>query len=137
MAGKQTDPTRSRMMAAVRQRGTKPELAVRRCLRRMGYRYRSNVKSLPGSPDIVIPKESIAILVHGCFWHRHRCRFATTPKTNQSFWLEKFEQNRRRDRRVKRQLRKERWRVIVIWECWTRDTTRLEEKLIGAILKTS
>jgi DNA mismatch endonuclease (patch repair protein) len=116
-----TDAVRSRIMAAVRQRGTAAELTVRRCLRRLGYRFQCNRRELPGSPDLLLPKLSVAIFVHGCFWHRHRCRYATTPKTNREFWLNKFSANRKRDRRVRKELRNAGWRTFVVWECWTRD----------------
>ncbi|HEY3243698.1 MAG TPA: DNA mismatch endonuclease Vsr [Phycisphaerae bacterium] len=120
---------RSRIMASVRQKGTEPEIAVRRCLRRLGHRFRCNRRGLPGSPDLVIPSESLVLFVHGCFWHRHRCRYGTTPKANQEFWLAKFADNQTRDRRIKRDLRKAGWRVAIVWECWTRDSAALESRL--------
>lgn len=120
---------RRRIMAAVPQHNSKPEIAVRRTIHAMGYRFRVNVRTLPGSPDIVLPCHRKIIFVHGCFWHRHRCRRATTPATRREFWLTKFEQNKARDRRNLRDLRKLGWRPLVVWECWTRKPEWLQEKL--------
>lgn len=106
------------MMRAIRGKDTVPELAVRRALRRLGYKYRLHAKGLPGRPDIVLPSKRLVVLVHGCFWHRHaRCTFAYTPKSRVAFWEAKFRANVTRDRRVKRDLRKLGWDVLVIWEC--------------------
>jgi DNA mismatch endonuclease (patch repair protein) len=127
--GPSVDAARSRLMAAVRQRATTPEIAVRRCLRTLSFHYKCNRKNLPGSPDLLISDRRIVIFVHGCFWHRHRCRYASTPKTRREWWLEKFAANRKRDRRVQRELRKAGWNVVVIWECWTRDATSLRRRL--------
>ena len=118
-------------MAAVPQRDSKPELIVRRLIHGMGYRYRLHVRDLPGSPDIVLPRLRKIIFVHGCFWHRHRCKRATTPATRRAFWAEKFEQNKARDRRNNRALRRAGWRVLIVWECWTRRPEWLEERLEG------
>lgn len=112
----------SRRMKAVRQRGTKPELAVSEELRARRIRHRLNVSNLPGSPDIANARRRFAIFVHGCFWHRHAgCRYATSPKSNQAFWEAKFEANRRRDRAKMRALRERSFRVLVVWECQTRN----------------
>ena len=116
-------------MAAVRQRDTKPELLVRRLAHRMGYRFRLNVRSLPGSPDIVFPRLDKVIFVHGCFWHRHRCKRATTPATRRAFWLKKFAENKERDRRNIRALQRAGWDVLVVWECWTRRPEWLARRL--------
>ena len=123
--------TRSRMMAAVPQKGSKPEMIVRRLVHAMGYRYRLHVRELPGSPDLVFPRLHKAIFVHGCFWHRHRCRRATTPATRRAFWLRKFEDNRARDRRNLRALRRQGWKVLVVWECWTPRKEWLAERLFS------
>jgi DNA mismatch endonuclease (patch repair protein) len=110
--------TRSRMMASIRGRDTKPEMLLRRTLHRKGFRFRLHRKDLPGRPDIVLPSRKIAIFVHGCFWHRHEnCRFATTPSTRPDFWRKKFEGNVERDARVETQLLANGWRVATIWEC--------------------
>lgn len=110
--------TRSRMMAGIGGKNTKPEMVLRRALHAQGFRFRLHVASLPGKPDIVLPKHRAAILVHGCFWHRHAdCRFATTPATRPDFWSEKFRQNVLRDQRNLAALRDRGWRVATVWEC--------------------
>ena len=110
--------TRSRMMARIRSKDTKPEMTVRRYLHGQGFRYRLHVRDLPGSPDLVLPKYRVAILVHGCFWHRHAgCRFATTPASNVERWNVKFRANMDRDARKLESLEKAGWHVIVVWEC--------------------
>lgn len=110
--------TRSRMMAGIRGRDTKPELQVRRYLHSRGFRYRLHVGTLAGKPDIILPKYRLAIFVHGCFWHRHRgCRYATNPEQNREKWATKFRENIERDEKQVRQLIGLGWRVLVIWEC--------------------
>lgn len=109
---------RSRMMASIKGKDTAPERAVRRLLHTMGFRFRIHRRDLPGSPDIVLPRHRLAILVHGCFWHRHPgCRFTTSPKTNAFFWQTKFKNNVRRDIEALEQLNKAGWRTLVVWEC--------------------
>ncbi|NEX92973.1 very short patch repair endonuclease [Caulobacter sp. 17J65-9] len=116
--------TRSRMMAGIRGRDTTPELLIRRALHRAGFRFRLNVRSLPGTPDIVLPKYRAAIFIHGCFWHRHEgCRYATHPATRPEFWAQKFQQNVERDARARALLKQAGWRVATIWECGTRKLT--------------
>ena len=121
---------RSWNMSRIRSRDTNPELTVRSVLHRLGYRFRLHKPTLPGKPDIVLPKHHAVLLVHGCFWHRHpRCQFAYSPKSNQAFWMTKFSQNIARDVRNKRALRKMGWRVLVIWECQTTDSITLARRL--------
>ncbi|MCP4749643.1 MAG: DNA mismatch endonuclease Vsr [Proteobacteria bacterium] len=109
---------RSWLMSRIRSKDTKPETIVRSMLHQSGFRFSLRTKDLPGRPDIKLTKYKTVIFVHGCFWHRHPgCRRATTPKTNKSFWQNKFEGNVRRDRRNQRDLRKLGWKVIVVWEC--------------------
>lgn len=128
------DPIRSRIMQAVGQKHTKPEMTVRRALHALGYRFRVHRRDLPGSPDIVLPKYKTAIFVHGCFWHRHPgCKKATTPKTRVPFWTEKFECNVLRDRRKEAALREMGWQVIVVWECEAKDATALATTLSSAL----
>jgi DNA mismatch endonuclease (patch repair protein) len=103
-------------MAAIRGKDTKPELQVRRALHAAGLRFRLHVRDLPGSPDIVLPRLKTVVLVHGCFWHAHRCQ-RSTPRTRAAFWKRKFETNQARDRRVRYFLRAAGWQVHVIWEC--------------------
>lgn len=111
-------PTRSRMMGTIRGRNTAPELLVRRFLHKRGFRYSLHVGRLPGRPDIVLPRYGVVVLVHGCFWHRHKgCRYAYTPRTNRVFWESKFAGNVARDARNLRALRSLGWRVYTVWEC--------------------
>lgn len=108
---------RSDRMSRIRGKDTQPELALRKVLHKLGLRYRLH-GALPGKPDLVFPRYRTVVFVHGCFWHRHAgCNIASTPKSNTSFWLEKFEKNIARDARVAAQLEKEGWRVLVVWEC--------------------
>lgn len=117
--------TRSRMMSGIRSKDTKPEILVRRYLHGRGFRYRLHVRDLPGSPDLVLPKHRVAILVHGCFWHRHQgCRYATTPANNAEHWRRKFDGNVERDQRKMKALEAAGWRVIVVWECDLRRTPK-------------
>ena len=115
--------TRSRVMSRIRGKDTKPELMVRRFLHARGFRYRLNVRSLPGSPDIVLPKFQVVIFVHGCYWHRHPgCRLATTPATNPERWQAKFDANVARDKLTLSNLKAAGWSTLVIWECGLRNT---------------
>src|ERR1700722_2061996 len=116
---------RSERMARIRGRDTKPELLVRRLVHRCGFRYRLHRKMLPGKPDLFYESRKKVIFVHGCFWHRHPgCALARLPKSNLAFWLPKLNGNWERDQRNARLLRKEGWRVKVVWECQTK---RLEQ----------
>lgn len=125
------DPRRrSELMRRVRTRGTAPELAVRRLLHAKGYRFRLHPRELPGTPDIVLPRYRTAVFVHGCFWHGHEnCGAAKRPQSNVDFWNTKIDGNVARDRRIARQLRKDGWRVIVVWECEVQHWTELPQKL--------
>lgn len=120
--------TRSRMMAGIGGRDTRPELRLRKALHALGHRYRLHVKELPGRPDIVLPGHRVAIFVHGCFWHRHRgCRYATCPATRPDFWRQKFEANVRRDASNVKDLLGSGWRVAVVWECSLRKSEKVTE----------
>lgn len=111
-------PFRSRIMASIGPRDTEPELAVRRALHAAGLRFRLHAVSLPGRPDIVLPRFRSVVFVHGCFWHRHiGCRRSTIPRTNRAWWADKLRRNRARDRRNQRALHELGWRVFVLWEC--------------------
>ena len=122
---------RSRNMSAIKSKNTKPELAVRKVLHSMGYRFRLHGKGLPGSPDIVLPKYKTVIFVHGCFWHRHEnCKYATTPKTRQEFWNKKFTTNIERDLEIQEKIKNLNWRSVVIWECETKNKENLRDKII-------
>ena len=117
-------------MARVRGRDTAPELVVRRIAHGMGLRFRLQGNDLPGRPDLVFPKYRLAVFVHGCFWHRHQgCRFASNPKTRIAFWNEKFAANVARDARQVAALKELDWRILVIWECETKDEAVVEQKL--------
>jgi DNA mismatch endonuclease (patch repair protein) len=110
--------TRSRMMSGIRSRDTRPEMNLRRALHALGLRYRLHVRSLPGTPDIVFPKQRAAVFVHGCFWHRHPgCKLAATPKTREGFWAAKFSDNVKRDEAHLNELAELGWRTQVVWEC--------------------
>lgn len=109
--------TRSRMMRGIRGRDTKPEVRLRSALHRQGFRFRKNVRALPGSPDIVLPRYHALIFVHGCFWHGHDCRLFRLPGTRTEFWRTKIEANRARDAIATTRLVDEGWRVLTIWEC--------------------
>ena len=127
MADILTPAERSRRMAGVRQSGTAPELALRRALHVLGLRFRVNARQLPGRPDIVLPMFGVALFVHGCFWHGHRCPAGRLPATNREYWLEKLAANRQRDRRKSTALRKLGWRVWVAWECELKTPSTAEQ----------
>jgi DNA mismatch endonuclease (patch repair protein) len=121
---------RSRVMSAVRGKDTTPELIVRRLLHAMGFRFRLHRKDLPGKPDIVLPKYQTCIFVHGCFWHQHpRCKRASRPASNIKFWDAKLLGNIERDKRNYRALKKLGWRIMVIWECKTKNSEVLQQKI--------
>lgn len=108
-------------MRRVKATDTGPERIVRRLVHSLGYRYRLHRRDLPGCPDLVLPRYRTVIFVHGCFWHMHSCKAGRkAPKTNAEYWQAKRDRNRRRDARVRRQLRRQGWRVLTVWECQTR-----------------
>ena len=130
-----TKEQRSRLMARIKGKGTRPEKVVRSILRALGVRFRCNCPDLPGRPDVVVPSARLAVMVNGCFWHRHKaCRAGRSePKSNVEFWRAKFERNVRRDRRDVLALRRSGWRVATVWECWLRkpgDVARRLERMI-------
>ena len=125
---------RSRIMASVKQRDTGPEVRLRKALHRLGYRYKLNVKSLPGSPDLVFPRYKAVIFVHGCFWHAHGCKYSSVPSTRTEFWKEKFRANRERDVRKVDQLVKAGWRVLVVWECTIKGKSTLQDGVVVTIV---
>jgi len=115
-----TKEHRSWNMSRIRSADTQPERIVCSILQRMGLRIRLGERSVPGTPDAVLPRLNVALFVHGCFWHRHRrCTFAYTPRSRLRFWSAKFRENVRRDKRVQGQLRKAGWTPVVVWECHT------------------
>jgi DNA mismatch endonuclease (patch repair protein) len=108
---------RSRIMAAIKSKDTTPELTVRRLVHSLGYRYRLHVRSLPGTPDLVLPRLRKIINVNGCFWHMHGCCHCRVPSSRRAYWIAKMRRNAARDERTQRELRRNGWRVMVIWEC--------------------
>ena len=125
-------PQRSANMARIGSANTSPELAVRKLLHRLGYRFRVHRRSLPGTPDICFPGRKKAIFVHGCFWHRHEgCHRTTTPRTRTSFWEDKFEKNVARDRANLDHLGELGWAVMIVWECETVNPDALAARLAG------
>jgi DNA mismatch endonuclease (patch repair protein) len=125
-------------MASVKRSGTGPEIRLRKALHRLGYRYRLNVKNLPGSPDLVFPKYKAVIFVHGCFWHSHGCKYSSVPKTRTDFWIEKFRANQRRDNRNIELLAEKGWRTLIVWECEIKKLNSVEKEsmAISKWLKT-
>ncbi|WP_130911165.1 very short patch repair endonuclease [Pseudomonas sp. Sample_9] len=116
--------TRSRMMSGVRGKNTKPEISVRKALHARGFRYRIHVNNLPGKPDLVLPKYSAVVFVHGCFWHGHSCPYFKIPQTRTDFWCEKIRRNRARDKVQESSLLAGGWRILVIWECAVRSMNK-------------
>ncbi|MSR13234.1 MAG: DNA mismatch endonuclease Vsr [Gammaproteobacteria bacterium] len=125
-----TPSERSARMALVKASNTKPEIAIRKLVYALGYRYRLHDKKLPGTPDLVFSSKKKIIFVHGCFWHRHAsCKLARLPKSRLGFWLPKLESNRKRDLVSKRALKRMGWQVMIIWECQAGRTTWLGRQL--------
>lgn len=121
---------RSWQMSRVKQMDAGPKLVVRRMVHALGYRYRLHVRRLPGSPDLVFASRRKVIFVHGCFWHGHeKCSLATVPKTRTEFWLEKFDANRQRDRKVVSSLCELGWATLTIWQCEIKDASALEARI--------
>ncbi|MDP2983998.1 MAG: DNA mismatch endonuclease Vsr [Candidatus Latescibacter sp.] len=130
MTDRLTPKRRSWLMSRVPSKDTTPEFIVRRLVHAMGYRYRLHRSDLPGKPDIVLPRHKKIIFVHGCFWHRHKaCRKASVPKSRTAFWLDKFEKNVKRDTRNIGILKKQGWKILVVWQCQTTDRDKLEQRL--------
>ena len=130
MADVKTPEQRSRCMAAIKGKDTKPEMIVRKYLFSQGLRFRVQVRKLPGNPDIVLPKYKTVIFVNGCFWHGHEgCKYFRLPKSNVEFWKEKIERNIERDRESMRALLDLGWKVIRVWECELRNKANREETL--------
>lgn len=125
-----TRPQRSLHMARIRRANTLPELIVRRLLHRLGYRFRLQLRGVPGRPDVAFPSRKKAIFVHGCFWHAHEgCPTHRIPKTRTEFWLTKFSRNRERDKRLLSAATEAGWGCLVLWECELGSTTLLTERL--------
>jgi len=129
-----TPAQRSKCLAAIRGKDTKPERVVRSILHRLGCRFALHRAGLPGKPDIVMPARGVVVFVHGCYWHMHRCkRGRSTPATHAAFWRIKRDRNRERDRKTLAALRCAGWRVVVVWECElkSRKIWRVIERLLA------
>lgn len=122
--------TRSRMMAGIQGKDTKPELLVRKYLHSRGLRYRLHAKELPGKPDLVFPKYKAIVFVHGCFWHGHNCKLFKFPATRPMFWKNKIAANIARDELVQKKLTESGWRVGIVWECALKGKLKNEIELL-------
>jgi len=120
---------RSEIMARVKQKDTKPEMIVRRLLHKMGFRFRLHRKNLPGKPDITLPKFKAVVFVHGCYWHGHNCQKGRPSETRKEFWAKKIFGNRKRDQANITALQKIGYRVLVVWECETRNKDTLAQRM--------
>ncbi|MBX3069093.1 MAG: DNA mismatch endonuclease Vsr [Thermomicrobiales bacterium] len=128
--------TRSRMMAGIRARDTKPELQIRRLLHREGFRYRLHVRTLPGHPDLVLPKYNAVVFVNGCFWHGHDCHLFKWPKSRADWWRSKIERNRANDQRCLDALVTKDWRVATVWECSLKGRQKLAiDDVVGMLIE--
>jgi DNA mismatch endonuclease (patch repair protein) len=122
---------RSALMAKIRRANTKPELAVRRILTKLGYRYRIHLAGIPGRPDVAFTARRKAVFIHGCFWHAHdNCHVFKLPKTRRDFWSNKFAKNKARDARLSKAARAAGWKVIVIWECDLVTPNKVSRRLV-------
>ena len=131
MVDNRTPESRSALMSRIGGIDTAPEIAVRRLLHSLGYRFRLYRRDLPGKPDIVFPSRRKVIFVNGCFWHAHGCRIGRPPKSRAEFWQPKLQRNRERDDRNRATLRKLGWEVLTIWQCQTRSLSKLENRLVS------
>lgn len=136
MTDKLTPARRSENMRQIKSRDMKPEVAVRKLVHALGFRYRLHRKDLPGKPDLVFPRLKAVIFVHGCFWHQHpiranrKCLDSRLPKSNLDYWIPKLSRNQARDKANIKDLKDLGWRVLVVWECETRDLSHLQSKII-------
>jgi DNA mismatch endonuclease (patch repair protein) len=125
-----TPQERSERMGRVKNKNSRPEILVRSLVHRMGFRFRLHGKKLPGKPDIVLVRHKKVIFIHGCYWHQHGvCRPLAIPENNSDFWRRKFADNVDRDKRNIEELAELGWRVLVVWECETKDLPTLKDKL--------
>ncbi len=126
-----TKEQRSLCMSRIRGKDTKPEMIVRRMLHALGYRYRLHRRDLPGCPDLVFSGRQKVVFVHGCFWHRHRCKYGqVSPATRPKFWERKLMGNKARDARNRKELRRLGWDVLVVWECQTREPETMIKRIV-------
>jgi len=122
---------RSRMMAGIRDKNTRPELLIRKLLFVKGFRYRLHAKALPGKPDLVFPRLRAVIFIHGCFWHGHNCHLFKWPKSRKAFWKTKIIGNRVVDERSYKALQNNDWRILTIWECAIKGKERLDPAILA------
>lgn len=127
MADVVSPAVRSRMMAGIRGKDTKPEIIIRRRLHAVGFRYRLHERKLPGKPDLVFPAREAVIFVHGCFWHGHACHLFKWPSTREEFWKAKITRNRENDEKHSIALAEAGWRQAIVWECSLKGKTRLPD----------
>jgi DNA mismatch endonuclease, patch repair protein len=131
-----TSEQRKYNMSRIRNKDTRPEIIVRSAVHRMGFRYKLHDSMLPGKPDLVLKRHKKIIFIHGCFWHMHKCKYGKVkPKTNIEFWENKRLGNVVRDKKNIRALLRTGWRVLVVWECWTKDTSLLKKKLSSFLIE--
>ena len=131
MMNRKNEPDRSAIMRSVKSADTKPEMAVRRLVHRLGFRFRLHRKTLPGTPDLVFPRLRKIVFVHGCFWHGHSCaRGNRVPKNNRDYWVRKIERNRERDLLNQALLDAQGWGVYIVWECETGAQDALKMRLL-------
>ena len=129
MADRVSKQTRSFIMSRIKSKNTLPELAVRKYLFSLGYRYRLHLRTLPGSPDIVLPKYRVAIQVRGCFWHSHSCMKGKVPGNNRKYWQKKLSRNKERDKDNDTRLKKMGWDVVTLWECAVMDKVKIRSRM--------
>lgn len=122
---------RSALMSKVRGKNTKPELAIRKLLSSLGYRYRLHYKKLPGRPDIALVGRKKAIFINGCFWHGHSCKRGALPTSNAEFWQKKISGNASRDKKNRAAIRKMGWSVLTVWECELQSPERITARLLA------
>lgn len=125
------------MMSGIRGKNTIPELFLRKALHAQGFRYRLGGAGLPGRPDLVFPARRTVVFVHGCFWHRHTCEYFKWPKSNPAFWRNKIDGNALRDGNTKKELLRQGWRVLTVWECELRKTRyKLPNTAVNRVART-
>ena len=122
---------RSEIISNIHSKDTAPEIAIRRLIHSLGYRYRLHSKALPGKPDLVFAKRKKVIFVHGCFWHMHpNCSKGRPPKSKLEYWLPKLIENRSRDLRLQRKLSSQKWGVLIVWQCELKDIKKIKYKIV-------
>ena len=131
MVDKISGERRSENMRRIRSRGTRPEMVVRRLVHALGFRYRLHRRDLPGKPDLVFGPRRIVLFVHGCFWHQHECQDGRVPSSNRRYWQAKLARNVERDVQVRQELERLGWRVLIVWECETKNEEKLRDLIMS------